>query len=181
MCSIARACQYTPSTTVAWKPRERSHVAHAIPGIQLARRLALGFVALEKPRHEELPRQRRQPHAPGLAVVDDSIGLVGIDHFDHRARRRRVIDDGVVVLADPAACARPDPSACCRTSARSRRPPAAPRRRSDGTAASSRCRRRTRRVMPIFFSETFSQSASSSLGVVNRHLMLSCARRSVSA
>ena len=35
--------------------------------------------------------------------------------------------------------------------------------------------------MPSFFSETFSQSASSSFGVVNRHLMLSCARSSVSA
>ena len=35
--------------------------------------------------------------------------------------------------------------------------------------------------MPIFLSETFSHSASSSFGVVNRHLMLSCARSSVSA
>ena len=33
--------------------------------------------------------------------------------------------------------------------------------------------------MPIFFSETFSQSASSSFGVVNRQRMFSCARRSV--
>ena len=31
--------------------------------------------------------------------------------------------------------------------------------------------------MPIFLSDTFSQSASSSLGVVNRHLMLSCAQQ----
>ena len=98
MCSIARACQYTPSTTARLEPRERPHVANAIPRIQLARRLALGFVAFEKSRHEELPRQRRQAHAPGLAVVDDPIRLVGIDHFDHRARRRRIVDDGVVVF-----------------------------------------------------------------------------------
>ena len=59
---------------------------------------ALGFVALEEARHEEFLRQRRQPHAAGLAVADQSRRIVGIDDFEHRARHRRVVDDRVVVL-----------------------------------------------------------------------------------
>ena len=38
-------------------------------GYCVARRLALGLVALQEARHEELPGQRRQAHAAGLAVV----------------------------------------------------------------------------------------------------------------
>src|SRR5262249_26898810 len=77
--------------------REGPDVAHAVPGVFLARPFALAFVALQKTRHEEFPGQRRQPHAPGPAVIDDARGLVRVDHFDHRARAGRIIDDGVII------------------------------------------------------------------------------------
>ncbi len=59
---------------------------------------------------------------------------------------------------------RPIVSTCFRRWARTPRPPAAARRRSGGTVVSSPCPRKTP-VMPALRSETFSQSASSSLGV----------------
>src|SRR5579872_6184859 len=80
------------------EPGERPDVPHSVPWIQLARRLALGFVALEKPRHEELTSQRRQAHAPGFSITDDLFGAIGIDYLDHRLGRRRIVDDSEVVL-----------------------------------------------------------------------------------
>ncbi len=38
---------------------ERPHIANSIPRVRLARRLALGLVALQEARHEELLGQRR--------------------------------------------------------------------------------------------------------------------------
>ena len=93
--------QYTPSTT-RLEPRERPHVPHAVPRIESRRGLALRLVALEEARHEELLRQRRQPHAARLAVADDALGIVGIDDLDHGARRGRVVDDVPVVVGPRA-------------------------------------------------------------------------------
>src|SRR6187200_1877603 len=61
------------------KPRERPHVAHPVPRVLPAGRLALGLVPLQEARHEELLRQRRQPHPARPAVIDDAGGLIGID------------------------------------------------------------------------------------------------------
>src|SRR6266550_8287229 len=79
----------------------RADAADAVPGKLVARRLALAFVALQKPRHEELLRERRQLHAAGLAVAYHPVGIVEVDHFDGRAWLRRVVRD-LVVVARPA-------------------------------------------------------------------------------
>jgi hypothetical protein len=46
--------QYTPFHDRRPEARERPDVAHAVPRVQVARRLALGLVALQEARHEEL-------------------------------------------------------------------------------------------------------------------------------
>ncbi len=56
-----------------------------------------GFVALQESRHEEFLRQCGQANATQLAIFNHAARLIGIDHFDHRARHRRVINDAVVV------------------------------------------------------------------------------------
>src|SRR5262245_46125483 len=50
-----------PFSNSRLESRERPDVANAVPRVRLARRLALGFVALQKSRHEELPGQCREP------------------------------------------------------------------------------------------------------------------------
>src|SRR5712692_7808811 len=47
---------------------EWAHVADAVPGVELVRRLALRLVALEEVRHEEFARERGQPDPASLAV-----------------------------------------------------------------------------------------------------------------
>src|SRR4051812_31735591 len=49
---------------------ERPDPADPVPRVLLARRLALALVALGEPRDEELLRQRRQQHPPGLTDLD---------------------------------------------------------------------------------------------------------------
>ena len=70
---------------------ERPDTAHAVPRIEIARRLALALVPLEEARHEELLRQGRQHHAAGVAVVDDAVGVIRIHHLQHGPRLRRVV------------------------------------------------------------------------------------------
>src|ERR1051325_7659444 len=78
--------------------REGADVSDAVPRILIALRLTLGFVTLQKTRHEEFPGQRCQTHAARLAIPNHTIRLVGIDNFNHRARHRRIVNDRVVVL-----------------------------------------------------------------------------------
>src|SRR5678815_5688847 len=78
--------------------REGPDVANAVPRIRAPGRFTLALVTLEKTRHEEFLGERRQTRPAGLAVVDDLFRVVGIDHFDHRARRRGVINDRPVVF-----------------------------------------------------------------------------------
>src|SRR5438552_13323024 len=61
---------------------KRPHVAHAVPGIQVAGRLALGLIAFEKSRHEELARERRQANTSGFAVTDHAFRMIRIDHLN---------------------------------------------------------------------------------------------------
>ena len=150
-------------------------------GIRAAGPLALGLVALEEARHEELLRQRRQPHAAGLAVLDQLVGLIGIDDLDHRARRRRVVDDRVVVRRVDRDLVRRQTHQRVAVGRREVDPveqfldgEAMELRRHLGAAAEHA-------LDPHRFSDTFSHSASSSFGVVNRHWMPGCARSSVSA
>src|SRR5215207_11029711 len=63
--------------------REGADVADAVPGVGVAGRLALGLVAFEEARHEELFGQRRQAHAPRLAVADDARGVLRVHDLDH--------------------------------------------------------------------------------------------------
>ena len=63
---------------------ERPDAADAVPGILLAGRFALAFVAFQEAGHEELFGQRGELHAARFAVADDAIGVVEIDHFDAR-------------------------------------------------------------------------------------------------
>src|SRR6478735_10196343 len=58
---------------------ERPHVAHAIPGVQVAGRLAFGFIALEKSRHEEFARERRQANTSCFSVTDHAFRVIRID------------------------------------------------------------------------------------------------------
>src|SRR5262249_14431225 len=60
---------------------ERPHAADAGPRVLLVRRLALALVALGEARHEELLRQRRQQHAPGLAHLDDLVVVLEVYHL----------------------------------------------------------------------------------------------------
>src|SRR6476469_1008753 len=77
---------------------ERSHAADPVPGIPWARLLALAFITLQEPGHEELFGQGGELDPAGLAVLDHARRIVEVDHFDRRARLRRVIRDLVVVL-----------------------------------------------------------------------------------
>ncbi len=76
----------------------RPHAADSVPRIFLVRRLALAFIALEKPRHEKLFRQRRQFHATRLAVPDELRRVVEVDDFDDGARLWGVIGNFIVVF-----------------------------------------------------------------------------------
>src|SRR5262245_1919291 len=67
------------------KPAERSHVAAPVPGIRLARRSADRLIALEEAGDEGFFRQRRQPHPAALAVIDQLLGMRGIDDLEHRS------------------------------------------------------------------------------------------------
>src|SRR5215213_7107787 len=53
---------------VALETGEGADVANAVPRIKIARWLTLRFVTLQKPRHEEFLRQRRQTNAASLPV-----------------------------------------------------------------------------------------------------------------
>ena len=137
-----------------------------------ARRLALGLVALEEARHEELLGQRRQAHAAGLRRTRPAAS----GRRDRRPRSSRAATAGSrrSPSCPPAArlVVRAGPSACCRRSARSTRP-----RISSSTAKRWNCGvisvpPQKMPVMPAFFSEMRSHSASSSFGVVNRHLIV---------
>src|SRR5688572_14907297 len=79
---------------------ERADVAAAVPGVRLAGRAADGFVALEEAGDKSLARERRQAHAAGLAVLDElpPLWVVWIDHFEHRARLRGVVNDFVSLV-----------------------------------------------------------------------------------
>src|SRR3954452_20979417 len=57
---------------------ERTHAADPVPGEAVAGRFALAFVALEEAGDEELLRQRRQPDATGLSVLDQPRRVVEV-------------------------------------------------------------------------------------------------------
>src|SRR2546422_4239873 len=78
--------------------RERTDIAHAVPGIKLARRLSFSLVTLKKTRHEELLRQRRQTHATRPAISDNSVGIIRVHYFNHCSRQRRIINDREIVF-----------------------------------------------------------------------------------
>ena len=50
------------------EPRERPHVPHPVPRVKRAGRLALGLVALEKARHEELLGEGGEAHLQALGA-----------------------------------------------------------------------------------------------------------------
>src|SRR5207253_1384384 len=80
------------------QPREWTHIAYAIPGVKLARRLSLRLVTFEKPRHEKLFGEGRQTDATRLAIIDNSVGIIHVNYFNLRPRQRRVVDDRVIVF-----------------------------------------------------------------------------------
>src|SRR5262245_9038860 len=77
---------------------ERTNSAHSIPWIFVVGPLALAFVPFQKAGNESLASQRGQPHAAGLAVIDDHIRVLERDDLDDGARLRRVISDLVAVF-----------------------------------------------------------------------------------
>src|SRR5436853_6191584 len=80
------------------KSRERPDVSNSVPRILIIRRLALGLIAFKETGHEELASKRRQPHSSSGSIFHESIRIVRIDNLNHRPRRRRVVDHGVVVF-----------------------------------------------------------------------------------
>src|SRR5258708_15198029 len=80
----------------AGKLAEGTHAANAIPRIELARHLALAFVALHESRHKDFFSERRQADAPGLAVIDKLTVVIELDHLDDRTRLRRIVADLVI-------------------------------------------------------------------------------------
>src|SRR4029453_6740410 len=79
--------------TPEWPPP-----ADAVPRIPFVRWLPFALVALEKSRHEEFLRQRRELHAPRFSVTDDGVRHIEIDDLNDRARLRRVVGDLVIVV-----------------------------------------------------------------------------------
>src|SRR5690606_29151652 len=59
---------------------------------------ALSLVALQEAGHEELLGEGRQSGSSRLAVTDHLVGLIEVDHLEHRAGLRRVIGNLVTIF-----------------------------------------------------------------------------------